>query len=227
MFFKIILFSISLWQHFSFSSVQDTKTLENNGQREAVYSFYNNIAYIKGFFNLKKSFLKPSGKLNLKSKLSAKKRNFIKNYMPRFYSLETNFKHIDSIIQTISSNNPEIKKSYEEIQSIDWEKLDITYQELHANIEKLISFYEKYKTEISKDVASFTPTENKTPPIQTNLIPEKPSTQSDLDKKDTKRNQKTFFTQISQLKLYVDSYMTLFFKKATLYFRHIIELFYR
>lgn len=226
MFFKIILFSISLWQHFSFSSVQDTKTLENNGQHEAVSSFYDNIAHMKRTFTLKISYFKPNP-FNKELKIPEEKRNFIKNYMPRFYSLETNFKHIDCIIQKISSNNPEIKKSYEEIQSIDWTNLDITYEKLHANIKKLISFYEKYKTEISKDVASFTPTENKTPPIQTNLIPEKPSTQSDFDKKDTKRNQKTFFTQISQLKLYVDSYMGLFFKKAILYFRHIIELFYR
>lgn len=163
MFFKIILISTILLSNLTFSSGKDSQ----NKQEKAVSTFYDNIDHMKKILSLSVSALNP----NLTSKTSKLPENthkWLKSYMPRFYNVETNFRHIDSIIQIISRDNSTIDAEYKVIQSIKWDNSNITYEELQTNLANLIQFYEKYKTEIQSHASCTLQPEDKTPSIVSN-----------------------------------------------------------
>lgn len=197
MFFKIILISTILLSNLTFSSEKDSQ----NQQRQAISTFYSNIDWMKNFLSLPVSFVNP----NLTSKTSKLPENthkWLKSYMPRFYNVETNFRHIDSIIQIISRENPTIDAEYKAIQSIKWDNVDMTYEELQTNLANLVQFYKKYKTEIQSHASCTLQPEDKTPSIVSNNT-EKPTEKLKPQPDLNKNNSDNYKIIIAKLKNYI------------------------
>lgn len=209
MFFKIIFFGIILWSNLTFSSGKDIQKT----QSQVISQFYAHINHMKRLLSLPVSFVRPN-KTSKTLKVSQNTQKWLTKYMPRFYSVETNFVHIESIIKTISRDNSTIDAEYKIIQSIQWNNVDMTYEELQTNLKKLIEFYEKYKTNIEKKVSCTLQPEDKTPSIVSNntkKTTEKLKPQPDLNK----NNGDNYKIIIVKLKNCIVTFLKTFCKKIT------------
>lgn len=209
MFFKIILISTILLSNLTFSSEKDSQ----NQQRQAISTFYSNIDCMKNFLSLPVSFVRPNETIQT-SKVTQDILIWLTMYIPRFYSVETNLGHIHSIIQIISRDNPTIDAEYKAIQSIQWDNVDMTYEELQTNLANLVQFYKKYKTEIQSHASCTLQPEDKTPSIVSNNT-EKPTEKLKPQPDLNKNNSDNYKIIIAKLKNCIVAFLKAFCKYIT------------
>jgi hypothetical protein len=145
---------VCLWSHLSFSS--------GNNAASALSWFYGQINFIDRLSKWEVSCLRQPSEFCLPSSILSKvTTKWVNEYMPRFYDQgtdlsKTNLGKVNAIVRKSFEKDSTIETKYNEINKINWNDPNMTYQGLQEHIKMLVEFYNNYKS-IFQEIASIAP----------------------------------------------------------------------